>query len=140
VHAVTNATNIPWGAADPSLAPPDAHPGENALSVLERNGDALALAWTWRGPHRLTGLHLSERWVVVGAGPRTDGRTDLFGALAFEQGDEGSGAERLRAACSTESPVFFEFDVADDGRIAVAEHPWSEGDRVLGAYRATVLR
>ncbi len=140
IHAVTNVTNIPWGAADPSLRPPDAHPGENALTALDADDGSLRLAWTWRGPHRLTGLHLSEQWVLVGAGARSDARTDLFGVLAFERSGRGSGSERLRAACATESPVFYAMDSTADGRIAVAEHPWADGDRVRGQYRATVLR
>ena len=140
VHAVTNVTNIPWGSADPSLEPPDAHPGANTLWALDRDGESLALAWTWRGPHRLTGLHLDDRWVTVGAGARQDARTDLFGALVFDRTGAGSGAERLRAACRTEAPVFFRMDSADDGRVAVTEHPWADGDRVRGAYRATVFR
>lgn len=142
IVAVTSYTNIPWGAARPELRPPEAHPGANALTAL-RVGERLSVAWTWRGPHALQGLTLSEdgETLVVGAGARqTDARADLFGALVFDLRGEAAGDARLRAWCATEGPVFFRHAITADGRVAVAEHPWLDGERVRGAYRVTVFR
>jgi hypothetical protein len=141
VLTLTGATSIPYGAADPSLRPPSAHPNANALFAVDLDGK---LAWTWRGPHDLQGMSLSPngRTLVVGAGPRrSDERRDLFGALVFRLDGDGSGDDRLRTFCATAAPVFFRQGVTDDGRIAVAEHPWLAADgTVQGAYRVTVLR
>jgi hypothetical protein len=137
----TSGTNIPFGAADPALRPPSAHPNANALWAHDLDG---TLKWTWRGLHDLQGLTVSDdgKWLVAGAGPRsTDQRTDLFGALVFRAEGEGTGEERLEAFCATASPVFFRHALAPDGRIAVAEHPWLGADgAVHGTYRVTVLR
>lgn len=137
IYAVTAGTNIPFGAASPELRPPQPHPNENALFALDHTAAGWKRVWTWRGPHALEGLTVSEQagLMVVGAGDRgTDTRTDLFGALVFEL----AGGDPT--FCPTAGPVFFRHAVAPDGRIAVAEHPWREGDAVRGAYRVTVLR
>ena len=138
VLALTAGTNIPYGAAHPDLRPPQPHPNENALfSLAPADG---RMAWTWHGPHRLAGLTLADdgRTLVVGAGQRlTDTRRDLFGALVFEI-ENGRGD--LAAFCPSPSPVFFRHAVHTDGRIAVAEHPYREGDRVRGRYRVRVFR
>jgi WD40 repeat protein len=138
--ALTSGTNIPYGAADPSLRPPSSHPAENALWGLGADGST---AWTWSGPQRLEGLAASPDGgtVVAGAGARTsDARTDLFGAIALRAAGDGGGDARLEAFCPTAGPVTFGLQVADDGRIAVAEHPWLADGVVTGAYRVTVLR
>lgn len=140
ILALTSGTSIPFGAADPALRPPRAHPGENTIGAWSRDG---APRWTFHGPERLAGLAISpdRGTLVAGAGLRdVDVRTDLFGALVFRLGGAGAGAERLVTTCPTEGPVFFRMAVADDGRIAVAEHPWRRGDVVTGQYRVTVLR
>jgi hypothetical protein len=138
VAAITSGTNIPYGATDPSLRPPKAHPKANALWVYDRN----ALSWSWSGEHSLQGLSVDEnqRWLVVGAGARADQRLDLFGALIFDLKTPGTGTKRLRAICPTEWPVFFEHAVHRDGRVAVAEHPLRVGPGVIGDHRVTVLR
>ena len=139
----TNGTNIPWGAASPETRPPSSHPSENALWVHGPDGATL---WSFSGGHALQGMSLGDdgRHLVVGAGDRdTDHRRDLFGALVFDLAHDGSaaGGEPLRATCSTEGPVFFRQAMSRDGRIAVAEHPYSAEDgSVRGAYRVTVLR
>ncbi len=140
VLALTSGTSIPFGAADPALRPPRAHPGENTIGAWSTEGE---VRWTFQGPERLAGLAVSPDGsaLVAGAGLReADERTDLFGALVFRLGGVGSGAERLVTTCPTEGPVFFRMAVADDGRIAVAEHPLKHGDVVTGTYRVTVLR
>lgn len=141
--AVTARTDIPWGAASPELRPPGAHPGENALTAWSVEGTSARVAWTFQGAHVLQGLTLvPERGeVVVGAGARdTDRRRDLFGALVLDLEGEGSGARRLKAWCATEGPVFFRHAATEDGRIAVAEFPWADGEQLAGAYRVTVFR
>lgn len=142
--AVTARTNIPWGAASPELRPPGAHPAENALTAytLDSEGGA-RVAWTFQGPHVLQGLTPvpGRGEVVVGAGARdTDRRRDLFGALILDLEREGSGADRLSAWCPTEGPVFFRHTATPDGRVAVAEFPWDDGQGLSGAYRVTVFR
>lgn len=140
ILAETSGTTIPYGAADPSLRPPRAHPNENALWAWSADGD---LRWTWHGPWRLQGMTTSDdgRTLVVGAGVReSDARTDLFGALVFRLDGDGTGEERLAAICPTAGPVFFRQAVAPDGRIAVAEHPWRDGTAVAGTYQVTVVR
>ena len=83
---------------------------------------------------------------MIGAGPReTDHRRDLFGALIFDLGDGAddgrSGVERVSAICATEGPVFWRQAMSADGRVALAEFPFSTGDDALaGAYRVTVMR
>ena len=138
----TSATLIPYGAADPSLRPPTAHPGENTLWSVALTG---GVQWSWSGPQRIEGLTFADdgQHLVVGAGDRkTDDRRDLYGALVFSLADDArSGAERLEAFCQTEGPVFFRQAIAADGRIALAEHPYMDGTGAIhGAYRVTVLR
>jgi hypothetical protein len=141
----TSDTNIPWGATSPELRPPTTHPNENAVWVYGLDGQ---LRWTWAGPQRLQGATLGDdgRALVVGAGSReTDHRRDLFGAMIFDLGDGAddgrSGAERLRAVCATEGPVFFRQALSRDGRLALSEHPFTTEDGALaGAYRVTVMR
>lgn len=80
---------------------------------------------------------------MVGAGDRkTDERRDLYGALIFDlTGPERSGAERLEAFCQTTGPVFFRQVLSADGRLALAEHPYTEGDGgIAGRYQVTVMR
>ena len=51
------------------------------------------------------------------------------------------GKQRLITTCPTESAVFFEHAVLDDGRILVTEFPdVTEDGMVRGGYRLTVLR
>ncbi len=136
MFAVTSRTTIPYGSARPELRPPELHPNENTLFAWTLEGGELQRLWHARVPHDLAGLAVAGNEVVVGAGPREDGRTDLFGALVFAAGGDG----RPAATCATEGPVFFRPVVSGDGRIAVAEVPWRDGDAVRGAYRVTVLR
>ena len=101
--------------------------------------------WSWTGPQRIEGLTFAAdgQHLLVGAGDRqTDDRRDLYGALVFSLADdERSGAERLEAFCQTEGPVFFRHALAQDGRVALAEHPYMDGSGAIrGAYRITVLR
>ena len=143
----TAGTNIPFGAAAPDLRPPAAHPNENTLWAVGLDGEP---RWAWHGDQRLAGLTASEdgRTLVVGAGERvTDQRRDLYGALLFDIGavapsdDAVSGADRLRAVCSTEGPTFFRHATTADGRIAVAEYPYRNADDTLGGtYRVSVFR
>ncbi len=136
--ALTAGTNIPFGSAHPDLRPPQPHPNENALFALRHGEGGWTSDWTWRGPHQLSGLTLSDdgKTLVVGSGARSsDGREDLFGALVFdlEQPPEP-------VFCPTSGPVFFRQAISHDGRVAVAEHPWRSGERVQGQYQLTVLR
>jgi hypothetical protein len=138
----TSTTLIPYGAADASLRPPTAHPGENTLWSVDLAGE---IQWSWTGPQRIEGLTFAAdgQHLVVGAGDRkTDDRRDLYGALIFSLADDArSGAERLEAFCQTEGPVFFRQALAPDGRVALAEHPYMDGSGAIrGAYRVTVLR
>ena len=139
--AITSGTNIPYGAADPALRPPSAHPNENTLWAWQADG---TLAFSYQGAAQLQGMTPSpdEQTLVVGAGPRQrDERGDLFGALVFDLGGEArSGEARLITRCPTAGPVFFRQAVRSDGRIAVSESPWRKGDQVLGAYTVTVFR
>jgi len=139
----TSTTHIPFGAAAPELRPPAAHPGENTLMVADASG---TLVGSWRGPHRLQGVTLSpdRQHLVVGAGKRdSDGRRDLFGALVFDLGTEEAplNQPRLDRFCQTTGPVFFRTTPHADGRIAVTEHPYRQGeDPAYGAYKVTVFR
>ncbi|MDG1478038.1 MAG: WD40 repeat domain-containing protein [Myxococcota bacterium] len=138
----TSTTLIPYGAASASLRPPTAHPGENTLWAVGLDG---AAQWSWTGPQRIEGLSFAEdgRHLIVGAGDRkTDERRDLYGALVFSlTGADRSGEERLEAFCQTEGPVFFRHTLSADGRVAVAEHPYTDTDgTVKGHYQVTVLR
>ena len=135
----TSGTVIPWGAAAPELRPPTLHPNENAIWVHDADG---SLRWTWRGEQQVAGFVRRGDHLVVGAGDRrSDARRDLYGAVVLRLAGEGSGAERLEAFCATEGPVFFRQDMTADGRVAVIEYPYVEGEGVLrGAYRVTVLR
>ncbi len=141
VVSATGDTNIPWGSKTTATRPPSPHPKANRLTVY---GLDSALRWAWSGEWVLQGLSASPdgSHVVVGGGDRSsDDRRDLFGALIFRLDGEGTGAERLEATCSTESPVFFRQALHDDGRVAVSEVPWKgEDGSVLGSYRVTVLR
>ncbi len=141
VVAATGDTNIPWGSNTTATRPPSPHPQANRLSVHDLRGE---LRWAWSGEQVLQGLSASPdgAHVVVGGGERsTDDRRDLFGALVFRLGGDGSGDERLEVVCSTDGPVFFRQALHDDGRVAVSEVPWASADgAVLGAYRVTVLR
>ncbi len=137
---VTASTSVPYGAADPSWRPPAPHPNANALWFYGFDGE---LRWTWRGPHEIQGVTLSPdgKEAVVGSGPRiSDRRSDLFGALVFRVAGDGSGDERLECFCSTASPVFFRQAWAKDGRFAVSEHPYRDGEQVRGSYQVTVFR
>ncbi len=138
----TGRSNIPWGSDVAASRPPSAHPGENTLWAFGPDGAPL---WSRRAGPSIQGLSVSPngRRLVVGGGPReSDHRRDLFGAFVLRLDGDGSGDERLEVSCPTESPVFFDHDVLDDGRIAVAEVPYKDetGGKVLGEYRVTVLR
>lgn len=144
IAVITSGTNIPYGAAAPELRPPMAHPNESGLWVHGLDG---ALQWTWSGEDRFQGLSRSpdgETWIVGAADRKTDARRDLYGARVFDATtpDDGrGGAERLIATCRTEGPVFFHHQIADDGRVVLAEYPYMDDGEVLrGAYRVTVLR
>lgn len=136
VFAVTSRTQIPYGAAAPELRPPRAHPEENALFAYALGPGGLERRWAWRGPHALGGLAVGPTELAVGAGPRDDGRQDLFGALVFALGGDGTP----RAFCATDGPAYPALALAPDGRLGVAEVPYRVGDEVRGEYRATVLR
>jgi len=140
----TADTNIPWGAASPELRPPTNHPGANTVRVHNLAGEAL---WYWQSDIRVQGLSVSddESKAVVAAGFRpTDTRRDLYGAFVLDltepENGEG-GSSRLLASCETPNPLFFQHEIQNDGRIAVIEYPYSDGEgSVIGQYRATVLR
>jgi hypothetical protein len=136
VFALTSRTTIPYGSARPELRPPELHPNENSVFAWAFDGTALEETWRARLPHDVGGLAISGDEIVVGAGPREDERTDLFGAVVFAA--DGDGAPT--ASCPTEGPVFFRPALSADGRIAVAEVPYRDGDAVRGTYRVTVLR
>lgn len=140
----TSDTNIPWGAAVPELRPPSVHPGANGLWMSDATG---APQWSWQGDIRVQGLSLSPdgRRGIIGAGHRADSVDPLtYGAVVFDltsPNDGRTGAERRLATCATANPVYFNHQIADDGRIAVVEFPTSDGQGgVRGSYRATVLR
>ena len=135
---VTSGTNIPYGATDPNLRPPSLHPNENTVWVY----DGSTLVWSWTGPHRLQGITIdpTNRWLIVGSGPRRDERTDLYGALVFDLNKSGSGQQHLATTCATANPVFWRMTSHADGRIAVTEHPIRHGEDVIGQYRVTVFR
>jgi hypothetical protein len=138
IFAVTSGTSIPWGSAPPELHPPEPHPREDTLSVLDP--EDLRTLWAWRGEQSLHGLLRSGPWLVVGVGPKPDqDRPDRHGVLVFDTRRAGSGAERLAASCSTGSPVFFRFAAAPDGRIAVVGFPERVGDAVRGQYAVTLF-
>ena len=128
-------------APRPTARPPAAHPAENTLWVRNLDGSS---RWSHSPEQRIQGVWPApdRRSFVVGAGLRaTDDRRDLFGALVYRLDGEGGGAEHLEVACPTEGPVFFRPVLADDGRIALAEHPFLDPQGALiGAYRVTVLR
>ena len=137
----TSSTHIPFGAAAPELRPPVAHPEENSLVVASTSGEKL---WSWSGPHTLEGITLGpdQRTLVVGTTKRRhDTRRDLFGALLFDLGRDKSSRPSLLTFCSTGGPAFFRTASTLDGRIAVAEHPYRQGeDPAFGQYRVTVFR
>jgi WD40 repeat protein len=133
---ITADTSIPYGTSDPFARPPRAHPDANTLWYLGRGGE---IRFRWSGPPRLDGMARSPsgEWLVVGAGARTtDDRRDLFGALVFSTGAD----PRFLGFCPTAAPVFSRFDVADDGRVAMATYPWRSGNAIVGAYELVVLR
>jgi hypothetical protein len=134
--ALTETTNIPWGAASPDLRPPKPHPGADTLWAWTRDG---ALGWTVGGPWAFQGLTVQGDTAIVGLGPRSsDRRRDLFGALVVDLGPDV--ADRVRTVCMTELPVFFRHAAHPDGRVAVIEVPWADGETVVGTWRVTVLR
>jgi hypothetical protein len=137
VYAVTSLTTIPYGSERPDLRPPAPHPNENTLFAWTRQGVQLRTpVWSAHLPHVLAGLAVSATEVVVGAGPRDDGRTDLFGAAVFARDGDGTPL----VTCSTDAPAFFRPALAEDGRVAVAEVPYRDGAAVRGTYRITVFR
>jgi hypothetical protein len=140
----TSKTLIPYGAASSALRPPTAHPAENTLSHTDPDG---TVRWSWSGSQVISGLSLSDAGshLVVGAGDRqTDDRRDLYGGLVFdlrEPASGRSGEERLEAFCPTQGPVFFRQAMSADGRVALAEHPYTDGEgSVVGRYQLTVMR
>lgn len=140
----TSKTLIPYGAASSALRPPTAHPNENTLWHTDADG---SVRWSWSGAQLIEGLSLSDdqEHLVVGAGDRqTDSRRDLYGALIFDLRDaegERSGEDRLEAFCPTQGPVFFRQAMSTDGRVALAEHPYLDGDGIVqGRYQVTVMR
>jgi len=139
----TSNTLIPWGAASPDLRPPSTHPNENSVFSKGLDGSA---RWSWTGPQHIQGLSLGAdgRTLVVGGGDRqSDTRRDVYGAVILDLGGatEASGAERQRAVCPTEGPVFFRHEMTVDGRLALAEHPYQDAEGSQhGAYRLTVMR
>ena len=144
IISTTSDTNIPWGAASPELRPPTDHPAANALRVHGLDGELL---WVWHGEIFIQGLTTSSNgeMAVIGAGYRaSDNRRDLYGAMLFDTTsprDGRSGEERILARCPTANPIFFDHALSDDGRIAVVEYPYPDGEGgVVGSYRATVLR
>lgn len=140
--ALTELSNIPYGAAAPDLQPPSPHPGAHTLWAWKGPD----LAFRLSGPWALSGLSLSAdaRTAVVGTSPRAAGdrhRGDLFGALLVDLSPDGAdGESRLLATCPTEGPLFFRHALHEDGRLAVVEVPRLEGSAVRGAWRVTVLR
>lgn len=136
LFALTSRTAIPYGSASPDLRPQAPHPGENTLWRYDRTEEGFERGASWRGPHSLSGLATSKREIAVAAGPRgEDSRRDLFGALIFAH-----DASEPTTFCATRGPSFHRLALAEDGRVAVAEVPWREGDTVQGEYRVTVLR
>ncbi len=134
-YFLTTSTNIPWGSADPMARPPSAHPAQNTLHAVGRDG---VTKWAWQGEHEVEGIAASPdgALLMVGAADRsTDTRTDLFGALLFER-----ATGKLVTRCATEGPAHFRPVWGPDGRIAVAEAPFAIEGAVRGAYRVTVFR
>jgi hypothetical protein len=138
----TSGTRIPWGAADPARRPPATHPSERTIAGRTLDGEPV---WSFTGDGELQGLTVSPDGdeLVAGQGDReTDHREDLYGALVLTlEPGAGSGDERLAATCPTAGPVFFRHAITADGRVAVVEHPFVDGNGDLqGAYQVTVLR
>lgn len=140
----TSKTLIPYGAASSALRPPTAHPAENTIWHTDLDN---TIRWSWTGSQILAGLSLSDdgQHLVAGAGDRqADARRDLYGALIFDLSsptDGRSGEDRLETFCPTQGPVFFRQAMSTDGRVALAEHPYMDGEStVRGAYQVTVMR
>lgn len=134
---LTTSTNIPWGSADPSARPPEAHPAENTVHALGPDGSP---RWDRALRQSVAGIVASPDGteLLVGAGPReSDTRTDLFGAVVLS-----ASSGQVVTTCSTASPVDFRPVWAPDGGwIAVGEAPFRAADgAVAGAYRVTVFR
>jgi len=138
VAAVVGGSNVPYGATTSAATPPSPHLQANSLHVLDPV--TAQTAWTWRGQVGLGGVSASPDGALLALGTADGGEQDWRGALLFRADGAGSGEERLLARCPTEGRVFFRHDVSLDGRVAVVEVPWRDGDRVAGAYRVTVLR
>ncbi|MCA9489091.1 MAG: hypothetical protein KC621_04195 [Myxococcales bacterium] len=133
VWAVTSRSWAP-GSTDPETRPGRLHPNERVVGRWTREGATLTERSVYRSPYDVGGIAVSEAEVAVGAGPRQDGRTDLFGALVFD----AEGGDPV--VCATEGPAYHALALAPDGRVAVAEVPWLDGGAVRGTYRITVLR
>jgi len=137
----TSGTNVPYGSSSPAARPPSPHPGDNTLSVYNLSGE---LQWAYRGIEQLNGLVLGAdgHSLVVGTTTRPDeDREDLFGAMLFDLDDDDSTSARRIASCRSASPVFFRPALSADGRLAIAEHPYSRPDGSLsGTYQITVMR
>ena len=134
-YYTTNATNIPWGSADPATRPPSAHPAEHTLHAVGPDG---VERWVWHGEQAIEGVVPSpdgNTLLLAAAARDSDTRTDLFGALLI---DRATGA--LVTTCPTEGPAWFRPAWAADGRIAVAESAFTVDGQVKGAYRVTVFR
>jgi hypothetical protein len=135
-YFLTTGTNIPWGSADPMARPPSAHPAQETLHAVSRDGAPL---WSWHGDHAVEGVVASPdgSLLAVGAAGRdSDTRTDLFGALLF---DRATGS--LLTSCSTVGPAWYRPTWApDNARLAVAEAPFLADGAPHGSYRVTVFR
>ena len=136
----TSPTYIPYGAAAPELRPPSTHPRASSLIAIDHSG---AEAWSWQGEINIQGMLIQEKRseVLIGSGDRiSDQRRDLYGVYIFDGGDQNK-QDRLVSKCLTPSPVSFNFDETEDGRIAVIEHPYLDEDGGLkGKYQLRVFR
>lgn len=134
--AAFTVTSRSWspGSADGSAIPTSLHPEERSVASWSWTGDELAPRWAWRGPYDLSGLAVAASEVVVGAGPRSDDRTDLFGFLRFPR---GGGAP---VVCATEGAVAAAPAVTADGRVAIVEVPTTVAGVRAGPYRVSVWR
>lgn len=130
VFTVTSRSWSP-GSADGSRVPASLHPEERALAAWTWTAGGLAPRWSWRGPYEWSGLALGPGEVVATAGPRADGRSDLFGLVRFPRGGTAPRAVCPTTAGAT-SPA-----VAADGRAAVIEVPAVVDGRRTGPHRVS---
>lgn len=137
----TAQTTIPYGAAAPELRPPQSHPKENHLLAYSSvSGEPIASRGFDVSLHGIRSVPARDE-IVVGVGAAAgEASGGQFGVMVLSSPTSQDGFREV-VRCSTTGPVFFRFDVTDDGRIAVTEAPYqAEDGRLVGDYKVTVYR